>query len=378
MYSKKQEQKSDYFITCGNVLISSSINQKNIPELIKYDFNQPQNGWNILIKNSCGLICYFDKFILIQNYEGIVSVINYEDGNILKEFSSQEFKISLPVFTKRLFNSKLNCYKGRIFERQFGLYDFITNEIIWGREKMDGFWIHDFYIIKVADSIVINNPYSEKVNWHFSLQSLKETRPEQMEKYGTYEMKINNFAGIANDILWLDIDVVMNGSFLLGLDAETGYPIHILDFVENQNQVDYVALVPNRLPGTSYTTYDSKRNILFGFKHDYFHWQVDLSESQPKIKMWSVEEEMKNHHAFVSAYMNCGISDTHIFFPVGSLGSTPQVFALNRETLKVDWQYFFTESGQYFTPTKVEVTDTHLFVLDNTGTLHIFEKEENA
>jgi hypothetical protein len=377
MYSKIQEQKSDYFITHGNVLITSNINQNNVPELIKYDFDQPQNGWNTAIKNSSGLICYFDNFLLIQDYEGIVSLINNEDGKVLKEFSSQEFKISLPIYTNQLFNSKLNCYKGRIFERQFGLYDFIKDEIIWGGAKMDGFWIDGFYIIKSENDIIVN-PYSEKFKWHFTLQSLKESHPEKVEKYGDYPMTINNFVGIANGVLWMDIDVAMNGSFLLGLDCETGLPTHLLDFAENQNEVDYVALVPNRLPGASYTTYDSKRNILLGFKHDYFHWQVDLSSTNPCIKMWSLQEEMTKHHAYVSAYMNCGISDSHVFFPVGSLGSTPQVFALNRETLKVDWQYFFTEGGQYFTPTKVEVTETHLYVLDNTGTLHIFEKTENA
>lgn len=220
-------------------------------------------------------------------------------------------------------------------------------------------------------------PEKNDYEWHFTLQSLKQTHPEKTEKYGEFEMKINHLVGVINEILWMDIDVAMNGSFLLGLDTKTGKCVHFLDKVENQDDVNYVALIPNRLPGITFTTYDTKQNILFGFAAEHFHWQVDLSVSQPKIKMWSVEDEMKKYHAYVSAYMNCGISDSHVFFPVGSLGSTPQVFALNRETLKVDWQYHFTEGGQYFTPTKVEVTDTHLYVLDNTGTLHIFEKTED-
>ena len=375
MYSKIQEQKSDYFITRGNVLIWSNINEKNISELVKYDFNKPQNGWNTLIKNSSGLICYFDNFLLIQDYEGIVSLINYEDGKVLKEFSSKEFKISLPIYTNRLFNSKLNCYKGRIFERQFGIYDFINDKVMWGGEKMDGFWIDDFYIIKSANNIIVN-PYFEKFNWHFTLQSFKESHPEKMEKYGDYPMTINNFVGISNGVLWMDIDVAMNGSFLLGLNCETGICVHFLDTVEHQNyaptEEDFVGL-----PFTTFTTHDAKQNILFGFAPNWLHWQVDLSSPKPTIEMWSLKDEMTKYHAYVSAYMNCGISDSHIFFPVGSLGSTPQVFALNRETLKVDWQYHFTEGGQYFTPTKVEVTDTHLYVLDNTGTLHIFEKTEH-
>lgn len=215
----------------------------------------------------------------------------------------------------------------------------------------------------------------EKI-WHFTLQSIEEVYTKKMEKYGENEMKINHFVGVVNSILWLDVNVANNGSFLLRLDTETGKCVYFLDTVEHQNYLpsedDFVGL-----PYTTFTTHDAERNILLGFAPNWLHWQVDLSSSNPTIKMWSLKDEMTKHHAYVSAYMNCGISDSHVFFPVGSLGSTPQVFALNRETLKVDWQYHFTEGGQYFTPTKVEVTDTHLYVLDNTGTLHIFEKEEN-
>jgi hypothetical protein len=219
-------------------------------------------------------------------------------------------------------------------------------------------------------------PKNIDYEWHFTLHSLKITHPEKIEKYGEFEMKINHIVGVLNDILWMDIDVSMNGSFLLRLGTGTGKCVHFLDTVEYQNHIptekDFIGL-----PCTTFTTHDVKRNILLGFAPDTLHWQVDLSSPSPTIKMWSLKDEMTKHHAFVGAYMGCGISDSHIFFPVGSLGSTPQVFALNRESLKVDWQYFFTEGGQYFTPTKVEVTDTHLYVLDNTGTLHIFEKTED-
>jgi hypothetical protein len=213
-------------------------------------------------------------------------------------------------------------------------------------------------------------------NWYFSLQNLKESNPEKMEQYGDYPMTINNFVGIANNILWMDIDVEMNGSFLLGLDTETGNVVAFAKECQEQNQLKGRGYSPC-LPSRSYTTIDTKRNILYGFASDWLYWQVDLSDKLHKIKLWDLSEEMEKHKSYVSVYMNCGISDNHIFFPVGSLGSTPQVFALNRETLKVDWQYFFTEGGQYFTPTKVEVTDTHLYVLDNIGTLHIFEKTED-
>jgi outer membrane protein assembly factor BamB len=209
--------------------------------------------------------------------------------------------------------------------------------------------------------------------WHFNLKSLHQEYDLFSEKWNK-PMEIANFCGVANEVLWMDVVCRGIGNFLLGLDVNTGQPIHLLDKAENR----FMVYPFNMIPTDGRTTYDAKRNILFGFAPDWVHWQVDLSEKSPKITMWDLSEEMAKHRTYyVSAYMNCGISDSHIFFPVGSLGSTPQVFALNRETLKVDWQYNFIEGGQYFTPTKIEVTNTHLYVLDNTGTLHIFEKTED-
>ena len=379
MFREKIKRKSDYIITLEeDVLVSAEFSDINEPIIVKIDFKNQNNNWISQIKSVGGIICFYDNLLIIQDYEGDLCIINYFDGKIINDFSLCNFKMLLPIHTKYLLNSKLCCYSGRIFNRKYGIFDIVTNEIQWENWNAEGFWMDNIFIINHPQNSIITHSYSGIFLWHFNLESLKITHFNQMHKYGEFQMKINHFVGVVHGILWIDVDVIMNGSFLLGLDAETGKCVHLLDIAENQNEVNYVALVPNRLPGSTFTTYDDKRNILFGFAQDHFHWQVDLSEKSPKIKMWSLEDEMKKQHAFVSAFMNCGISDSHVFFPVGSIGSTPQVFALNRDTLKVDWQYFLTEGGAYYTPTKVEVTETHLYVLDNTGTLNIFEKiEEN-
>lgn len=266
-------------------------------------------------------------------------------------------------------------------ESQVCLYDFLKGEFEWktpmssDNEMFPNFCNGVFFVHvkKGKYSVKTIDFKTGQLLWNFNLESLHQEYDLFSEKWNK-PMEIANFCGIANEVLWMDVVCRGIGNFLLGLDVNTGQPVHLLDKAENRFMVYPFDMIPT----DGRTTYDAKRNILFGFAPDWVHWQVDLSDKSPKIKMWDLSEEMTKHHAFVSAYMNCGISDSHIFFPVGSLGSTPQVFALNRETLKVDWQYHFTEGGQYFTPTKVEVTDTHLYVLDNTGTLHIFEKEENS
>lgn len=325
-----------------------------------------------------------DSILFIDN-----KVINYNSVNTDKVFN---------IKSEQIISFDSNYSIVILDNNGFGLFEKVSSDwevtTGYGSIEKDNF---DFYFSAsyIIMSVITENAYflcfndnnrtsvscfsPEKVDysWHFTLESLKITHADKILKYSDYQMEVNHFVGVVNGILWMDINVIMNGSFLLGLDAETGKCVHLLDTADNQNEVNYGGLIPNRLPGGTFTTYDEKRNILLGFAHDHFHWQVDLSELSPTIKMWSVEDEMKKHHAFVSAFMNCGISDSHIFFPVGSIGSTPQVFALNRDTLKVDWQYFLTEGGAYYTPTKVEVTKAHLYVLDNTGTLHIFEKTED-
>lgn len=316
----------------------------------------------------------FENFIIcnLASESFIYNVLTQKKDILKGQYATETFESNtskwLFSYDADIHSSKLNIY-----DLKTNNFRLLTSTYKFGQCLLDG----DYFLCEEKKQTIFNIEISSiQTIWHFNLESLKETHLDQTHKYGEFQMKINHFIGVVQGILWIDIDVIMNGSFLLGLDAETGKCVHLLDTAENQNEVNYVALVPNRLPSSTFTTYDDKRNILFGFAHDHFHWQVDLSEKSPKIKMWSVEDEMKKHHAFVSAFMNCGISDSHVFFPVGSIGSTPQVFALNRDTLKVDWQYFLTEGGAYYTPTKVEVTETHLYVLDNTGTLHIFEKKE--
>ena len=164
MYNKTQQQKSDYFITKDNILIYSGYGKNKIPELVKCDFFNTQNNWQIKLSQSSGIITYFNDFLLIQDYDGAVSIIDYTNGKIIKDFSDYNFKISLPINTNQLYNSKLNCYKGRIFERQFGLYDFISDEEIWGGENMNGFWIGELYIIKDSNHAIVTNPYFDKFN----------------------------------------------------------------------------------------------------------------------------------------------------------------------------------------------------------------------
>lgn len=354
--------------------------------------------------------CTRDNFFIIQGQNNTSNAINFS----CKDYSIEWQKMSNEIFysdlkisnhyiffiddsaNSEVYSLKNDELKSKLLDASF-FYEINQKLVVFSHQdkatKLIDVENHEYWSINTRlgypnfnkDNFIFSvKSFLEKDNmicidgstgqllWHFNLKSLHQEYDLFSEKWNK-PMEIANFCGVVNEVLWMDVVCRGIGNFLLGLDVNTGQPVHLLDIAENRFMVYPFDMIPT----DGRTTYDAKRNILFGFAPDWVHWQVDLSEKSPKIKMWDLSEEMTKHHAYVSAYMNCGISDSHIFFPVGSLGSTPQVFALNRETLKVDWQYFFTEGGQYFTPTKVEVTDTHLYVLDNTGTLHIFEKIED-
>lgn len=329
----------------------------------------------VILENNEKLQTVFDVFIIDDKW--IVNCLDNSLGVLNENNETQLLFPNAPIsHIDRLHKTALLSFDSSDYGYQRVLLDLITlrqmNKSIWARIEQSFLCNKTIYSSINGNSVYGLNIEKNEHKWNFTLESLHQEYDLFSEKWNK-PMEIANFCGVANEVLWIDVVCRGIGNFLLGLDVHTGQPVHLLDKAENR----FERYPFDMIPTDGRTTYDAKRNILFGFAPDWVHWQVDLSDESPKIKMWDLTEEVTPRNAYVSAYMNCGISDSHIFFPVGSLGSTPQVFALNRETLKIDWQYHFTEGGQYFTPTKVEVTDTHLYVLDNTGTLHIFEKTED-
>jgi hypothetical protein len=345
--------------------------------LTLYDNNSLKQLWNIVIENvqesDSVSMSFIGKILFVIDNYGNTFLIDVETAKIIQSYLSDEIGFGYNPYKINSLNKFEVCSRGGFNNCEYGLYDINERKVIfWTKNNLVGFYPDNNIFIKNNNSIQIFSTEIFQILWQFTLESLHQAYDGFSEKWNK-PMEIANFCGVANEVLWMDVVCRGIGNFLLGLDVHTGQPVHLLDKAENR----FERYPFDMIPTDGRTTYDDKRNILFGFAPDWVHWQVDLSEKSPKIKMWDLTEEVTLRNAYVSAYMNCGISDSHVFFPVGSLGSTPPVFALNRETLKVDWQYHFTEGGQYFTPTKVEVTETHLYVLDNTGTLHIFEKTEN-
>lgn len=335
--------------------------------------------WNIKLK--------IEPYELSQNKDNIyafypngllkIDVIKGEiiDNILIKGSFSSPFKEGYLVYAiNEITNSYTPTYlkDGRTswqLNKPLNMVNFKNNEYVigfseydeWGQSKKNSLAIYE--PDKSLDSPL----------WQFNLSDIGRWYNEFDKKWE--EGQVWNFVGVVDGILWVDV----MAHTLLGIDVQTGELRHHLKetIIMNAFPENY----PTNIPYWGFSTYDKNLNKIWGIE-GYSYWEVDLNETSPHIKIWYLGEELQKLGAAMSNLPMCGISATHVFFGVGSIGKTPQVCALNRITLKIDWRYDFSKEAENteiaFSPTKVEVTENHLFVLDSEGTLHIFEKQETA
>jgi hypothetical protein len=178
------------------------------------------------------------------------------------------------------------------------------------------------------------------------------------------EGQVWHFVGVVDGILWIDV----NYATLLGIDVEQGTIKHTLKqpFKMNQTLEEWkwsLGFYPN-------TLFDIKSNQLFGITGDRYY-QIELDNHPNILQMWVLEDQFAQHSISVQNPDRVAFDDTHLFF-IDAFNS--KIGALNRKTLQLDWVHQVIHEPASSVLMKVDVTENHLFVLDNAGTLHIFEK----
>lgn len=240
---------------------------------------------------------------------------------------------------------------------------------------------YNVYFSSSKQDIYGLNLINNEVLWHYNLNKLEDNINNKA--ISSFIWEVHHFIGIINGVLWIDItrNVQGFGGAILGINIETGDAIHFLTQIDHQKTTQRFEM--SFLPFWATTFYDKKSHKLIGFAHTLY-WEVDLSKENLEISLWNFwdyfaefrEGENVMGLEFSRGFQDCGITDTHIFSPVGSAGMIPQIFAFNRNTHQVDWRHIMqSENNDYYMPTKVDVTDNYLYVLDSESTLHIFERE---
>lgn len=258
-----------------------------------------------------------------------------------------------------------------ILESIQGVYDLKNQVVCFLKDDIYPFAVYNNIIIGKSKNSISRYDNQGILEWYFPLSNHGHWYNEFDKKWE--EGEVCHFVGVVDGILWVDV----TAHVLLGIDIHTGQIRYNLKETIAMNE--FSEKFPIYKPHYGKTTFDQKQHKLWGTE-GYSYWEVDLNEPILNLKLWYMGDECESHFTSLPNFDICGITQDYIFFPMGGLGGNrkAQVAALNRKTMKIDWQYLFTSDTPYYTPTKVEVSEDHLFVLDSEGTLNIFEKEKVA
>lgn len=334
----------------------SSVN-KFIALYSKATFSNSEGVYEILNENEIykgDLVNYHQEnsfFVIEKNFEGNKQIIN--DGDV-QELNSGIDGVQKIIDTDCLLRT---CYSDDYSTTYLAKFNINLKNDIW---KIDFTGVVFFYVIE--DQMLLG--YTDRVSSHSFLDSsiiwTKNYKELNLTKC------IGNFK---NQLL-----VVAGEHILLSIDINTGeqlYKWHELKGFE------IGTTYKDELPSASSFVLDEAAGKLIGAFHTYY-FEIDLVSKE--IIYTQLEEELTSHSIRnLKSVSNNPLTSTHLYLTADVTLEEFQntdlnaVLALNRETKKVDWVHTFKESG---IGTNIpQITDTHLYMLDLEGTLHIFEKE---
>ena len=341
MYSLKKNKNS-----VNKFIVSNS----------KATFSNSDGIYEILNNNEIykgSLVNYHqnDDFIIIEkNFEGDKQIIN---GEIVQELNSGIDGIQKIIDTDYIIRT---CYSDDYSTSYLTKFNINLKEDIW---KINFTEVVFFYVLK--NQILLG--YADKV----SLHNLLDLSMIWIKNYEGFSLTkcIGKFK---NELI-----LVVGEHILLSIDVETGETLHKWHELKG---FEVGATYKDVLPDTSSFVLDESSAKLIGVFHTYY-FEIDLISRE--ITYIQLEKELSGHsirnlksvsdNPFTSIHLYLTADITLEEFPNTDLNA---VLALNRDTKKVDWVYTFKESG---IGTNIpQINDTHLFILDLEGTLHIFEK----
>jgi hypothetical protein len=205
--------------------------------------------------------------------------------------------------------------------------------------------------------------------WNYDLLTLGFWRDIMTNSREDYEIK--HWIGIISSVLWLGI----NAGIILGIDVETGEAKHILK-MPSPKQSDFKEMGYESLFGTNRPVYDKATNKIVGIS-SWHYYEIDLNKSDISLELFYFKEECVKHQVIAWHTDKRCVDAQYVYYADAHAG---RLAALNRHTHKIDWTYQFTgaEAERIGIPNIMEVTDTHLYVLDHLGNLFIFEKTKSA
>jgi hypothetical protein len=257
----------------------------------------------------------------------------------------------------KLNNEKVNYY----------IHDVITkNEILLKNSinLRDDFSDEAIYQRKFPSKTLLEkiSLIDNQIIWQLDLKTLG--------KYFKKDYEICKVIGIHNG----ELLVGCHNTVLLAINPETGAIIH--QWQELEHTGDY------RFPKGKIGNYTScvllpNENKLIGCGAENF-WEIDLITKA--VVMHDLKEKFKQNSIRYQSGDKPAVSDTHYLLTAYSVYDSnakieayPILFALNKETIEIDWVYNFEPSLEgIFRETKI--AGSKLYQLYSSGDLFIFER----
>ncbi|RQO42564.1 hypothetical protein DBR39_01415 [Chryseobacterium sp. KBW03] len=301
------------------------------------------NGIELLKFHFQSLVKPLANHIVVSDVDNTVYVYQY--GKLLKSihgYSLSEIPYSQTevVLSQRI---SRGVYKKSV-------YNIVEDEI---KEAAISDFRHgdnSFFINYEASLIKSFSLIHNKIEWELDISDSLQKEDD----------RIIRVIGVFEKILWIS-----STKALWAIDTVTGslhYEIRNPHIIQYQSgRFDYFRGQDAQL--------DVDRGLLYGFEHETYY-ELDLQTCT--LTYWVYTVECKAITAFAPHLYKKSYKEDLIYY-LDNIYGTVAVF--NRHDKAFEWHYAFPEGSCNGILNDIQVFNNKLYVLDNGGTLHIFEKD---
>lgn len=310
----------------------------------------------IAIFESTGQMISKDKFTIIQD----------------KSFESLSLKQSSP------FKNKIFVLIGEdLLDNYFGLYDIDEKKILWTSKDVLDPIILSGYLFSYANSEIRHHDFdTADVIWSRSVSEIGRHYVKIDKRWEDGE--IDKVLGIYKNILWL----LLKNGLIIGLNIETGkIAVEIKEPVEYPESYQIIESNELNFYYAEPCMFDANNAKIIGLVQSNrigspaFYYEVDLATPIPQLKITQLPND--NLELF---YMEGGaigyawpFDDEYIYV---CNYRNYKLALFNRKTKQIDWVHQMDiETAKKSFIIKMEVQGNRWYVLDNSKTLYVYERE---
>jgi|GEM_PF-1653790 hypothetical protein len=317
------------------------------------------------------VVIYGDNSYSVFDPETLVEKINKPGSGL---------KITLNHIRKNHLQSRFICYDENSPNQKNGLFNIQTESLVClERDFYPWCFLDGFILGKKNNNSIILNYNNCHESWRYDVTEIARWRQYYSEPERPGEVR--KFIGVWQD----ELLVALTNHTIIALDIHTGeLKRKWRDVPEEKCQnIAFKGYRAAAIPYPEGAVLDSEGGKLVGAS-GIFYWEIDLHTGALLFEEFSAEFGTpldKVRYSFASGRIPV-LSGDYLFligerYHSSKNANDSEVIAFNRKTQTIDWRYTFPlEEGVRFglhlqSPV---LEGSRLYVLDTSGTLHIFER----